>query len=77
MNKVKHIAAFEINQPTKKVFPLFSPEKEKLWAPGWDYENISGTEELHEDYVFITKTHDHASTEAIWLVKKYEPESHI
>ena len=32
--------------------------------------------ELHEDYVFITKTHDHATTDAIWVVKKYEPENH-
>jgi hypothetical protein len=77
MSKVKHTAAFEITQPIKKVFPLFSPEGEKLWVPGWDYENILGTTDLHEDYVFLTKNHDHASTEAIWLVKRYEPESYL
>ncbi len=77
MNKVKHTASFEINQSINKLFPLFSPEGEKLWVPGWDYENIMGTNHLHEDYVFLTKTHDHASTDAIWLVKKYEPESYL
>jgi hypothetical protein len=77
MKKVKHTAAFEINQPIEKMFPLFSPEGEKLWAPDWDYENIMGSTDLHEDYVFITKNHDHASTNAIWVVKKYEPESYL
>jgi len=77
MSKVKYTAAFEITQPIKKTFPLFSPEGEKLWVPGWDYENIMGTTDLHEDYVFLTKNHDHASTEAIWLVKRYEPEPYL
>ncbi|TYO98227.1 hypothetical protein EDC39_10722 [Geothermobacter ehrlichii] len=34
-----------------------------------------GSTGLHEDYVFLTKNHDHASADAIWLVKRYEPES--
>ena len=77
MNTIKHTAGFEISQPVDKLFPLFSPEGEKLWVPGWDYENITGSTELYEDYVFLTKNHDHASTEAIWLVKRYEPESYL
>lgn len=76
VNTVKHTASFEIPQPIDELFPLFSAEGEKLWVPGWDYENIMGTTDLHEDYVFLTKTHDHASTDAIWLVKRYEPESY-
>ena len=36
-----------------------------------------GANELHEDYVFLTKNHDYASTDAIWLVKRYEPESYL
>ena len=71
---VSHTAEFEINQPVQAVFPLFSPEGEKLWAPGWDYENIMGTKTLYEDYIFLTRTHDHAANEAIWIVKNYEPE---
>jgi hypothetical protein len=77
MAKVKHTAAFEITRSISKIFPLFSPEGEKSWVPGWDYENIMGSNDLHEDYVFLTKNHDHASTEAIWLVKRYEPESYL
>lgn len=75
MNKVKHTADFQINQPIDILFPLFSAEGEKLWVPGWDYENIMGYSDLHEDYIFLTKKHNHASTDAIWLVKRYKPES--
>jgi len=77
MNTVKHTASFEINQPVEELFPLFSAEGEKLWVPGWDYENIMGSTDLREDYVFLTKRHDHASSDAIWLVKRYEPENHL
>jgi hypothetical protein len=63
--------------PISELFPLFSPEGEKHWVPGWDYENVMGTTELFEDYVFLTKTHDHQTTNAIWIVKKYDPGSHF
>ena len=76
MSTVKHTADFRLSQPIETLFPLFSAEGEKLWVPGWEYENIMGTTELHEDYIFLTKNHDHASTAAIWLVKRYKPESH-
>ncbi len=77
MSTIKHTEKFEISQPIEILFPLFSAEGEKLWVPGWDYENIMGSTVLHEDYVFITKNHDHASTDAIWLVKKHEPDSYL
>lgn len=77
MSNIKHTASFQISQPIHLLFPLFSAEGEKLWVPGWDYKNIMGNNELHEDYVFLTKTHDHASTDAIWVVKKYEPENYL
>jgi hypothetical protein len=76
MSKIQHTELFEIAQPIQELFPLFSAEGEKKWVPGWSYENIMSSTELHEDYVFITKTHDHATTDAIWVVKKYEPENH-
>lgn len=76
MNSVKHSAGFVIDRPVEQVFPLFTPEGEKLWAPGWDYEDVMGTAELSEDYVFLTKGHDHASSEAIWLVKRWEPQAY-
>ena len=76
MKSVEHTLAFELQQPVSEVFPLFSPEGEKYWVPGWDYQNVMGTTELFEDYVFLTKSHDHGSTEAIWLVKRFNPETH-
>lgn len=75
MNSTTHSAGFDIAQPVEQVFPLFSPEGEKGWVPGWDYENLMGTTVLSEDYVFLTRSHDHAATDAIWLVKKYVPEA--
>lgn len=73
---VSHTAAFEIPQPVQAVFPLFTPEGEKLWAAGWNYENLMGTTTLHEDDLFLTRGHDHAAKEAIWIVKQFAPERH-
>lgn len=77
MNQVKHTEHFRIAQPAEVLFPLFSAEGERHWVPGWDYENILGTTGLHEDYVFLTRSHDHEAGDAIWLVKRYEPDSHF
>lgn len=74
MDAVEHTTSFTLNKPAERVFPLFTPEGEKLWAPGWDYVNIMETTELSEDYVFLTGTHDHASIHAIWLVKRHSPD---
>ena len=75
MNTVKHTAEFQIGQSATLLFPLFSAEGEKFWVPGWDYINVMGTTDLHEDYVFITESHDHASGDAIWIVKTHQPEN--
>jgi hypothetical protein len=76
MNSIKHEVAFQVDQPIDILFPLFSAEGEKHWVPGWDYKNIMGSTDLHEDYIFVTENHDHASSDAIWLVKRYDPDSH-
>jgi len=76
MKTITHTRAFEMPVSVARLFPLFSPEGEKAWIPGWDYENIIGTADLCEDYVFLTKTHDHAAVDAIWIVKEYDPESY-
>ncbi len=77
MKSIEHTRAFEMALPVSELFPLFSPEGEKYWVPGWDYQNVMGTTELSEDYVFLTKSHDHGATDAIWLVKKYERDAHL
>ena len=75
---VKQRASFRIDQPAEVMFPLFSAEGEKLWVPGWDYENIMDSTGLHEDYVFLTAAHHHAhgdkaADKTIWLVKRFQP----
>ena len=77
MSSAKHAKKFTIDQPIDILFPLFSAEGEKSWVPGWDYENVMGSTDLHEDYIFITQSHDHASSNAIWLVKKHDPDAHF
>lgn len=74
LTTVEHTTGFTLPYPAEEVFPLFTPEGEKLWAPGWDYHNLMGTNVLSEDYVFLTANHDHAAADAIWLVKHYSPE---
>ncbi|OOY48017.1 hypothetical protein BOV92_00440 [Solemya velum gill symbiont] len=61
MTSVSYTETFRIDQPRETLFPLFSAEGEKFWVPEWDYTNIMGTTELHEDYIFLTSNHDHAS----------------
>ena len=73
MKSISHTKIFELPVPVADLFPLFSPEGERLWVPGWDYENVMGTTELSEDHVFLTETHDHSAKKAIWIVKRYEP----
>lgn len=77
MSTVEHTKEFTIDIPISELFPLFSPEGEKEWVPGWEYQNLMGTIELSEDYVFLTKSHSHGTAEAIWLVKKFERDDHI
>lgn len=76
MKSIQHDVTFQVQQPIEVLFPLFSAEGEKLWVPGWDYKNIMGTTGLHEDYIFVTESHDHASCDAIWLTKRHDPDSH-
>ena len=73
MKSVEHTKTFEIAAPVEVLFPLFSPAGEKLWVPGWDYQDVMDTPDLAEDYVFLTEAHDHGTTEAIWIVKEYDP----
>src|SRR5574337_1500814 len=77
MSAVKHTSSFEIARSASELFPLFSAEGEKLWVPGWTYRNMTAGTDLHEDYVFVTGNHDHAASDAIWMVKRYEPERYL
>jgi hypothetical protein len=73
---VSHSEEFLLPRDIASVFPLFSPEGEKLWAPEWDYINLLGSMDLQSDDVFLTDSHDHKSTQAIWIVADYDPVKH-
>lgn len=77
MKSVSHTKSFQMNVAVDKLFPLFTPEGETYWVPGWDYENIMGNSKVSEDYIFLTKTHDHATTNAIWIVKNYDHKAYL
>jgi hypothetical protein len=51
MQSVGHTITFEMAVPIARLFPLFSPEGERHWVPGWDYENVMGHTELAEAFV--------------------------
>lgn len=42
MKTISHTKSFEMPHPIAELFPLLSPEGEKYWVPGWDYENAYG-----------------------------------
>src|SRR4030042_3759439 len=71
-----HSEEFLLPRDITSVFPLFSPEGEKLWAPGWDYTHLLDSKYLQRDDVFLTDSHDHKSTNAIWIVSDYDPVKH-
>ena len=74
---VSHTAEFEINQPDSSRLSAFQPLREKSCGLRAGTMKTSwGRTVCNEDYLFLTRTHDHAANEAIWIVKKYEPEAH-
>jgi ribosomal protein L19 len=76
MKSVEHTGTFELTVGVEKLFPLFSPEAERFWVPGWDYQNLMGTTVLSEDYVFLTDSRSHGVPETVWLVKRFDPNAY-
>jgi len=60
--------------PVDEVFPLFSPEGERLWVPGWDPELLypPGVEWAQGQ---IFRTHE-AHGEAVWVVTRLDRAGH-
>jgi hypothetical protein len=63
------IGSFHLDAPRSQVFPLFTAEGERAWAPGWNPEVLSGAEERGS--AFRTK-HENGQ-ETIWVVTEYKP----
>ena len=48
MRTVQHTKSLEIAKTIEELFPMFTPEGEKLWVPDWDYENnFSAVSAIH------------------------------
>jgi len=60
---------FHLDAPCAQVFPLFTAQGEKAWAPGWNPEMLSG--DTARGSVF--RTH-HAESETVWIVTDYQPD---
>lgn len=73
-NQIEHTADFKIHQPCDELFHLFTAEGEKKWVPNYEYEKVSASADIHEDYVFMTNNPDYDSGRTVWLVKEYKPE---
>jgi len=59
--------------PVDKVFPLFTPQGERHWAPGWDPEILYPKHaEVAAGMVFRTQE----GVEHVWTVTRYEPAAH-
>jgi hypothetical protein len=67
---IDRIGEFTLDLPLGHAFPLFSPEGERAWVPGWDPDysipiisNAAGT--------LLRTTHN--GEETLWLVLTYSP----
>src|ERR1700760_1895107 len=64
------VRTFHLEAPPARVFPLFTAEGEKAWAPGWEPRVLSGAEERGS--AFVTKSHDGQTV--TWIVTDYRPQ---
>ena len=63
------VGMFHLNAPVERVFPLFTAEGERAWAPGWQPRILSGSRERGS--AFMTSTHDGSTV--TWIVTDYRP----
>jgi len=60
---------FHLDAPLARVFPLFTANGERAWAPGWEPRILSGGEERGSS--FITTAHN--GSRVTWIVTDYRP----
>jgi hypothetical protein len=63
------VRTFHLNAPRERVFPLFTAEGERAWAPGWEPKILSGSKERGS--AFITTAHNGSTV--TWIVTDYRP----
>jgi hypothetical protein len=63
------VRTFHLDAPVAQVFPLFTAQGERAWAPGWEPRILSGAEERGS--AFITTAHN--GSPVTWIVIDYRP----
>ncbi len=61
--------SFHLDAPRERVFPLFTAQGERAWAPGWDPLMLSGAEERGSAF----RTRNSGGQETTWIVTDYRP----
>jgi hypothetical protein len=64
------IHSFHLDAPPAEVFPLFTAEGERSWAPGWEPVMLSGAHERGSSFV----TRADSGIETTWIVTDYRPD---
>jgi len=63
-----------VGAPPEAAFPLFSPEGERLWVPGWNPEILHPPEGRWEQgQIFRTREE---TGEAVWVISRLDPAAH-
>lgn len=63
------VRSFRLDAPLAKVFPLFTAEGERSWAPGWNPIMLSGAQERGSAFATLSQ----AGVETTWIVTDYRP----
>ncbi len=63
------MGSFHLDAPRARVFPLFTAQGERAWAPGWEPLMLSGAEQRGSAF----QTRNHHGQETTWIVIDYEP----
>lgn len=64
---------FRLDATCARVFPMFTAEGERAWAPGWDPEMLSG--DVGRGTAFRTLGH-RDGRETVWIVVDYRPDQY-
>jgi len=62
------VRTFRLDASVERVFPLFTAQGERAWAPGWNPELLSGREERGTTFRTV-----HGVRETTWIVTDYQP----
>ena len=63
------VRSFRLEAPLAHVFPLFTAEGERSWAPGWEPVLLGGA--VERGSAFVTRAH--SGIETTWIVADYRP----